>query len=325
MKATTRTRRIGFLLYPDITALDLVGPMEAFGAANAHREAPLYELIVIGLDRKPTSSESGLTLMAQVTLDEAPPLDTVIVPGGRGLRDAKVANKLVPWLTARARATRRIASVCTGIYGLAPSGLLDGRRVTTHWAFARDVSERFPALEVDADAIFIKDGKFYTSAGITAGIDLSLALIEEDAGPSVALAVARELVVHMKRAGGQAQYSEPLRFQMRAKDRFADLAAWIPTHLHEPLTVQRLAGRARMGVRHFNRLFKATLGSTPAIFIEAQRLDEACRRLTAARTTVDAVAASVGYRSADVFTRAFQRRFGVSPKEYRARFSANAV
>lgn len=315
-------RRIGLLAYPDVTALDLVGPLEAFAAANAGREQPLYELLVIGLDRKPTVSESGLPLLAQTTLRGAPRLDTVIVPGGRGLRTPAVAKQVVPWLARRARSTRRIASVCTGIYALASSGLLDGRRVTTHWAFAGDVAQRFPTLRVDPDAIYVKDGRFYTSAGVTAGIDLSLALIEEDAGPATALAVARELVVHMKRPGGQAQYSAPLRFQVHSRDQFADLAAWVPAHLEQPLTVEQLARRVHMGVRHFNRKFKSVVGTTPASFVETQRLDEACRRLTSARTTVAAVAASVGYRSAEVFGRAFQRRFGITPLEYRARFSA---
>lgn len=321
MPTINRTRRIGFLAYPDLTALDLVGPMEAFAAANAGRDRPLYELIVVGLDRKPAIAESGLALSAKATLASAPAFDTLIVPGGRGLREPSISKSIVPWLAKRGRETRRMASVCTGIYGLAPTGLLDGRRVTTHWAFARDVAQRFPALNVDADALFIKDGKFYTSAGITAGIDLSLALIEEDAGPSVALAVARELVVHMKRSGGQTQYSDPLRFQMRTSDRFADLVTWVPNQLHRPLTVETLAARAGMGARHFTRSFKASVGITPAQFVERLRLDEARRRLSAPRTTVDSVAASVGYRSDDVFRRAFLRRFGVSPGEYRARFA----
>src|SRR6202011_3763539 len=165
-------------------------------------------------------------------------LDTLIVPGGRGLRDAQTNVAIVKWLKAKAAQTRRIVSVCTGIYGLAPTGLLDGRRVTTHWRFAADVAAHFPKLKVDPNALFLKDGCFYTSAGITAGIDLSLALIEEDYGPSVALAVARELVVYLKRSGGQEQYSAPLQHQIRSADRFADLVGWITANLHKDLSVE---------------------------------------------------------------------------------------
>lgn len=178
-------RRVGFVGFDGITALDLVGPMEAFGAASAdteHGRRRGYAVLILGLTRQPFRSESGITFRPDTTLDSAPALDTIIVPGGSGLRRQDTARCLAAWLKRRALHTRRIASVCTGIYGLAPSGLLDGRRVTTHWRFAQDVAARFPTLHVEADALFLKDGPFYTSAGITAGIDLALALIEEDYG-----------------------------------------------------------------------------------------------------------------------------------------------
>ena len=179
----------------------------------------------------------------------------MILPGGEGLRRPGVAARVAKAVRKRAPTLRRIVSVCTGIYGLAPSGLADGRRATTHWNFAADVAARFPAIRLEPDAIFIKDGPIYTSAGITAAIDLALALIEEDYGPRLALAVARDLVVYLKRAGGQRQYSEPLRFQARAGDRFADLAAWIIDHLDRDLTVEALAARAGLSPRQFNRRF----------------------------------------------------------------------
>lgn len=192
----SQRRRIGLIGFPGVTALDFIGPMEAFTAAlvsnEAGRKRSSYELLVIGLNQEPFTAESGVVFQPHTTLESAPPLDTVLIPGGSGLRTLEINARIVEWLQRRSKSIRRIATVCTGIYGLAPTGLLDGRRVTTHWAFADDVARRFPKLAVDANALFIKDGKFYTSAGVTAGIDLTLALIEEDCEPTVALSVARE-------------------------------------------------------------------------------------------------------------------------------------
>jgi transcriptional regulator GlxA family with amidase domain len=224
-------------------------------------------------------------------------------------------------LKSQAGGIRRIASVCTGVYGLAATGLLDGRQVTTHWRFTRDVARRFPNIKVNPDALFLKDGPFYTSAGVTAGIDLSLALIEEDYGPGVALSVARELVMYLKRPGGQEQYSEPLQFQIQSTDRFADLAAWMMRHLHQDLSVEVLADKACLCPRHFSRRFKEVFGTTPALYVEGLRLNEARRRLTLPNQTIESIAASVGFKSADVFRRAFERRFGVTPSGYRIRFA----
>lgn len=319
-------KRIGFIAFDDIVALDLVGPLEAFtsaGGENAGGEnAGGYETLVIGASNRSIRAESGLQIKADTTLDRAPPLDTIFLPGGSGLRDPKTSRAVVEFLRARAPKTRRIAAACTGVYGLAASGLLDGRRVTTHWRFAEDVAEKFPTLEVDPDAIYLKDGQFYTSAGVTAAIDLALALIEEDRGRRAALAVARELVVYLRRSGGQEQYSEPLQFQTETSDDFGDLAAWIAGHLDEDLSVETLAERAHFCPRHFARRFKAVFATTPAAFVEGLRLDEARRRLSQPNSSVAAVSSSVGFASADAFRRAFHRRFGVSPADYRARFPA---
>ena len=247
-------------------------------------------------------------------------IDTLIVPGGSGLRKPGTNAKVANWLCRHARSIRRIASVCTGIYGLAPTGLLNGRHVTTHWRFIRDVANRFPKLHVDSDALFLKDGKFYTSAGVTAGIDLALALIEEDFGTRIALAVARELVVFLKRPGGQAQYSEPLQFQVESADSLSELVIWMRGHLQADLSVDALAKRACLCPRHFARRFKNAFHHTPAAFVEDLRLNEARQRLGTHRATVDAIAGSVGFHSADAFRRAFQRRFGVNPAHYRRRF-----
>jgi len=248
------------------------------------------------------------------------------VPGGARLRtDAELREQLARWIAARAARTRRVVSVCTGFYALAASGVLDGRRATTHWRHAVDAARRFPQVRLEPDAIFIRDGAFATSAGITAGIDLALALVEEDLGPSISLAVARELVVYLKRSGGQLQYSEPLRFQVRASGRLADLAAWIPSHLGEDLSIERLADRVNFSPRHFARVFKQTFGLTPAEHVEQLRLDEAAARLLASGLTLEAIAHSVGYQGGDTFRRAFERRFGVPPSSYRERFAAAAA
>lgn len=322
-------QRIGILAYDGMQALDLVGPAEAFAAVHTASDqageragAPRYEVVVIGLTGRRIVAETGLTLLADATASARLSLDTVIVPGGRAMRETQTGRRAAAWVAARAARVRRIASVCTGVYGIAPTGLLDGRRVTTHWRHARDLARRFPKLIVESDALYIRDGRFYTSAGITAGVDLALALIEEDCGPSEALAVAREFVVFLKRPGGQDQFSEPLRFQVGTADRFADLTAWMAGHLGADLSVAALAARTFLCTRQFTRVFKRSYGASPAAFVEELRLAEASRRLTSRRVGVDAVARSVGYRSADVFRRAFERRFGVSPGSYRSRFTA---
>jgi transcriptional regulator GlxA family with amidase domain len=327
--AMMQPTRIGFLGFDGITALDLVGPIEAFAAAVLEDDRGVkqrcYKPLTIGVTGLSFASESGLSFKADTTLQSAPALDTIVIPGGSGLRHPEVNATVATWLKNRAKRTRRIASVCTGIYALAPSGLLDGRRVTTHWRFVRDVAHRFPRLKVEANALFLKDGPFYTSAGITAGIDLALALMEEDCGPRVALSVARELVVYFKRPGGQEQYSEPLQFQIESTDAFSELMAWMTRHLRQDLSVDVLAGRAGLSPRHFSRRFLAAYRTSPAACVESLRLDEARRRLLSGHHPIERVAESVGFRSADAFRRAFERRFSITPSSYRQRFRTRAT
>lgn len=321
-------KRIGFLIYPGMQALDLVGPMDAFAAVTlvdgTGQRRPGYEVLTIGLDAKAVLAESGLLLKPQFAAVEAPKVDTLVIPGGCAMREKKTANKVAAWVAGQSRQARRIAAVCTGVYGLAETGLIDGRRVTTHWRHAQDLAQRYPALVVDAGAIFLKDGPFYTSAGITAGIDLTLALIEEDYGLSVALNVARELVVYLKRSGGQEQYSEPLQFQSKSTDPVASIVGWIVANLQQDLSVECLAAKANLGSRHFSRRFQRAFGTTPAAFVETLRMEEARRRLAGEHDTIERVALSVGFRSDDVFRRTFERRFGVSPSVYRSRFGVPA-
>jgi transcriptional regulator GlxA family with amidase domain len=324
MSISTRTVAIGFLFFDGITALDVVGPMDAFTTArieNGQGEPRIcYEPITIGITGKEITAESGLMLRPMTTLAACPRLDTLIIPGGRGLRETKTNAAICTWILSKVKVTRRIATVCTGIYGLAPTGLLDGRRVTTHWGFARDVARQFPALRVEPNALFLKDGQFYTSAGVTAGIALSLALIEEDFGTTIALAVARELVVHMKRSGGQEQYSEPLKFQIASTNSTTEVASYIQAHLDHDLSVPALAKIARLSERQFGRQFKSAFRTSPAAFVENVRLDESRRRLCETRCSINQLADSDGFASDDAFRRAFERRFGISPTEYRVRF-----
>ena len=317
---TGQTIRVALLGYDGLQTLDLTGPLDALSSANELRRGG-YETLVVSLDGKPFASEAGLKIAPDCALAEAGLLDTLILPGGAGLRRSGVADRVAAALVEQAPRLRRLVSVCTGIYGLAPSGLADGRRVTTHWKFVSDVAARFPALRLTPDAIFIKDGPIYSSAGITAAIDVTLALIEEDYGPKLALAVARDLVVYVKRSGGQRQYSEPLRFQAQAGDRFAELAAWMVGHLEQDLTVEALAERAALSLRQFNRRFKEVFGVAPARQVETLRLEAACVHLTGSTASVQRIAATVGFKSDDAFRRAFDRRFGLAPTDYRNRFS----
>jgi transcriptional regulator GlxA family with amidase domain len=319
-------RRIGFLGFDGAMALDIVGASDAFSCTRlGEAGAPAYEVVLLSVTGRPFATESGIVLSPHRGIRGRLELDTLIVPGGCGLREPERNAEVVAWLRARAPKIRRVATVCTGIYGLAPTGLLDGRRVTTHWRFARDVAARFPALEVVPDALFLKDGGYYTAAGVTSGIDLALALIEEDHGAEAALAVARELVVYLKRPGGQEQYSEPLRFQSRATDRIGEIATWMRGHLRDDLSVEALAARACLCPRQFNRRFRAAFQCTPAAFVTDLRLGEAKRRLALPGISVEEVALSVGFRSDDAFRRAFERRFGVAPSAWRRRFAGGGA
>lgn len=318
------TRRIGILVYDGVQALDVIGPSDAFTVLppDPATGRPPYDVVLIGITGRTFTTESGIVMRAHTTLP-APRLrlDTLIIPGGRGIREPGPQARAAAWINARAPRIRRIASVCTGAYALAASGLLNGRRATTHWRFAADLARQFPQVRVDADPLFIKDGQICTSAGITAGIDLALSLIEDDCGPAAALAVARDLVVFLKRDGGQHQFSEPLQFQAETTDRFADLVAWINGHLAGDLSVETLAQRVFLSPRQFSRAFHKSFDLSPAAFVERVRLDEAARRLSATRAAVDRIARSVGFATPDGFRRAFERRFGVPPSRYRARFT----
>ena len=322
MSAYPSIKTIGLLVYDDMQALDLAGPLDVFGAANAPAGGtPPYALCIIGLHTHPIRAENGLSIVPACVLEDAPPLDTLLIPGGRGARTAINRDaRLLAWLRERAKHTRRVVSVCTGAYVLAATGLLDGRRVTTHWNYADDLARRHPALRVEPDRLFLRDGCFATSGGLTAGMDLALALVEEDLGAPAALEVARYLVMYVKRPGNQAQFSAPLAAQAQGKGRMGALVDWLIANLDSELTMERMAGQAAMSARHFRRVFAEMFGMTPARFVEKLRLEQACLRLMQSRTSIERIASGVGFNSADAFRRAFRTRYGATPSEYRERF-----
>lgn len=323
MNLSAPSKTIGLLAYDDMQALDLTGPLDVFGAANSLSAGkPPYELHVIGLRTGAVCAENGLAVLPVCTIEDAPQLDTLVIPGGVGSRVVNADARLLDWLRKRARSMRRVVSVCTGAYVLAATGLLDGRRVATHWQFADDLARRFPAVRVEPDRLFLRDGCFATSGGLTAGIDLTLALVEEDLGAAAALAVARYLVMYVKRPGNQAQFSAPLAAQAQAADgRMSGLVNWLLAHLDGDVTSERMAEQVSMSVRHFRRMFADTFGTSPARFVEHLRLEQACLRLTSTKASIERIACRVGFHSADAFRRAFRTRYGVTPNEYRERFA----
>jgi len=322
-------KRIGFLGFDGVTAAYLVAPGDIFAAATLDsgygNRIPCYQTYTIGLTSDMFRAESGMIFRPDETFQTVPELDTIIVPGGKGLRQSQTSNEISDWLLTRANRMRRIAAISTGIYGLAPTGLLDGREVTTHWRFSSDVARRFPKLRVDHKRALVKDGPFYTSNSLSAAIDLSLTLIEEDYGRHVALAAAQELGIPLIHRNGQETLSRPLIFDSQPTDRFAELVPWIMRNLNEDLSVNNLARRACMSPSHFSRAFKSIIGSTPAEFVETLRMNEAKRRLSVPKRTLDTIAASVGFSDAQTFRRAFERRFGAKPRSYLKNFNASSM
>jgi transcriptional regulator GlxA family with amidase domain len=251
-------------------------------------------------------------------------VDTLLVAGGLGAREQRCSRDYLDWLGDQAARARRFGSICTGAWVLAEAGLLDGRRATTHWGSCGELARRYPRVTVDPDPIYVRDGNCYTSAGVTAGIDLALALVEEDLGRAVALRVARLLVVFLRRPGGQAQFSTTLAAQARERGTLGDLVAWMADHVRGDLSVAALARRAAMSPRNFARHFADEVGTTPARYVEGLRLEAARRRLEATTLSVEEVAGASGFGSAEILRRAFRRRLGVTPGQYRTTFGGAA-
>jgi transcriptional regulator GlxA family with amidase domain len=328
------SRRIEILAFPGVQLLDVSGPLQVFATANdlfattddrAGAGPAPYALRVTAAGGGVVRSSAGLGLATEPLPQADAPVDTLVVAGGRGV-DGAIADGLPAWIAARAPQARRVASVCTGAFLLGAAGLLDGRRAVTHWTRCAALARRHPEARVEPDPIFIRDGAVWTSAGVTAGIDLALALVEADLGQAAALAVARHLVVFLKRPGGQAQFSTVLSQQVLSPvpggARFEALQAWIADHLAEDLTVPRLAEAAGMSPRGFARHYRAATGLTPARALERQRVEAARRLLAETALPVKRIAARCGFGSEETLRRSFLRHVAVAPAAYRQRFRA---
>ncbi|HXQ90921.1 MAG TPA: DJ-1/PfpI family protein [Acidimicrobiales bacterium] len=319
-----KRRSVVIVAFPGLQSLDAVGPFEVF--AGATRAADLlerpggYRVSLASTGGRPVRAESGLRLGTDRLPDPGERIDTLVIPGGEGAQSARHDRALLAWIAAAAPRCRRVATVCTGAFVAAEAGLLDGRRVTTHWARARQLADEYPSLEVDPDPIYIRDGKFWTSAGVTAGIDLGLGLVQDDLGTDVAQTVARWLVMFLHRPGGQTQFASPVwvpraeRSTVRAVQNLVEAA---PGGDHR---LPALAAAAAMSVRHFARVFTAEVGETPGRFVERVRTEAARRDLETTGDTLDVVAARCGFGTAETLRRVFQRRLSVAPDFYRRRF-----
>jgi transcriptional regulator GlxA family with amidase domain len=316
------TKRLILLIYPDVQLLDVFGPAEILAAARDEHGQPLYHVQLAGPQAGPIRGSSGLQAIADLAwADLNGTVDTFLVAGGAGSQAASADPRLISTLQRMAKTTRRFGSVCTGAYPLAAAGLLDGVRATTHWGWAQDLAANYPKVILEPDAIYLRDGKIVTSAGVTAGQDLALALVEEDAGFAAAMKLARRFVMFLRRPGGQSQFSAPLQAQMAGEGVFAGLTQYILDHLDADLSVNTLADRAIMSLRHFQRKFTAEIGMAPAAFVEKARLDCARRLLETSGASIEVVARRTGFSSAEHLRRALNRRLGATPRTYRARFS----
>ena len=311
---------ITVLIFPDFQLLDAAGPITVFEAAGRETAPPAYRLRVIARAAGPVISSSGVPVIAEAFADK--PSDTLVVAGGRGTRDASACADTLAFVRAASGRVRRIASVCTGAFILAAAGLLDGRRATTHWGSAAEFARAYPQIRVEQDRIFICDGAVWTSAGVTAGIDLALALVAEDLGEAVAKRAAQQLVVYHRRPGGQSQFSALLEAD-RPGSRFSPLLTWARERLDERLSVDRLADRAAMSPRHFARAFAAETGMTPAKAIERLRLEASRERLESSFEPIERVAARTGFGDPERMRRAYIRAFGQPPQALRRAAKAN--
>ena len=327
--AASGPRTIVFLAAPNTQILDVAGPFQVFvrAAELFAREHPgrprPYDVILASTARcKTVSTNCGLMLTGTETFRSLRrPVDTLLIAGGSGLEKAAHNQELLGWLRKAAQRVRRIGSICTGAFLLAAAGLLDGKRATTHWKWAAELANRCPQITIDPDPIYIRDGNTYTTAGVTAGMDLALALVEEDLGSPLALSVARELVLYLRRAGGQSQFSTALSLQSSDRKQIEEIRSWLVDHLEQDLPVEKLAARARMSPRNFARIFLKDTGTTPARFVERLRVEAARRRLEESRDKLEKIANDCGFGSITTLRRSFLRALHVPPADYRNRFT----
>lgn len=312
---------VALVVYPGFTLTDMSGPADVLSSCAQ------YDVEVVAADVGPVRAGSwdpGISVAATRSLRDIgdDEVDTLMVVGGWGATDAAADAALVDEVRRLASGCRRVASVCTGAFVLAAAGVLDGRRATTHWQFCSQLAEMFPAVEVDQDPIFVRDGHCWTSAGVTAGIDLALALVEEDFGRELALSIARLMVVYMQRPGGQSQFSAQLMMQAAGRQPIRELQHWIISNLDADLSVEALARRVGMSTRHFSRVFRTEVGTSPAEYVELTRVDVARHLLETTDLGMKAVARQCGFGTTETFHRSMKRVLGVTPGEYRGRFAS---
>jgi transcriptional regulator GlxA family with amidase domain len=319
--------RIAFLVYPGVQALDLSGPLELFARAtrllrDERRSHPGYAPMVVGTTEGPIAGSSGFRFLPDAIFPQVRSgVDTLLVVGGIGVDALLDQPTVLEWLRKMSRRVRRLGSVCTGAFLLAEAGLLDGRAATTHWSRATELARSYPRVHVEEDRNWVRDGNLYTSAGVSAGMDLALALIEEDLGADVALQVARAMVMYLRRPGDQSQYSAPLRLQAAQSPSVRDLVAWAAENPARDLSVPALAHRMGRSPRQLTRVFQRELGVAPAEAVEQLRLEAARRALQQSEKGLEEIAAETGFGSAEVLRRAFLRVLHVTPSAYRERFS----
>ncbi len=333
-------REIVILAYPGVQSLDITGPLEVFsgaqrllergsrkaGVASGANTQKGYRVRILSTDGAPLETSSGLSITPHASLSEAPPnIDTLIVPGGFGRVDLAGDGTLNTWVAQAAQGARRTASVCTGAFILAAAGLLDGRRVTTHWASAEELARLHPQIDVDPAPIFVRDGSIWTSAGVTAGMDLALALVEQDHDRELALTIARHLVLFLRRPGNQSQFSATISLPQPAREPLREAQRFALEHPAEDLSVEAMADRAHMSPRHFARSFRSEVGITPARYVERVRIEAARRLLEDTVEPISTVASSCGFGAPETLRRAFLRTLGVGPAEYRRRFQIHAI
>src|SRR5262245_11603102 len=318
--------RGAMLAYPRAQILDVTGPLEVFARTarwlrDHHRQrVPAYEVEIIAPTAGAIVMSSGLQLVAERSYRDAERIDTLLIAGGIGYEDVLADAELLQWLRRRSRSVTRIGSICTGAFILAACGLLDGKAVATHWAYCDELARAAPRCHVNADALYVRSGNVYTSAGVTAGMDLALSLVEADWGKATALAVAQALVMFLKRPGGQSQFSRYLQAQQR-EDPFGTLQLWVLENLDADLSVERLAARVGTSVRHFSRQFRAVVGLSPAAFVQRVRVEEARRRMEDGNARLKDVARRCGFADEQALRRVFRHLLGVTPAEYRSRFA----
>ena len=315
---------VAILVYPEIQALDLAAAVDCFGQVNqtlmATGRQPYYRLFTVGQTTATVKAENGLQLSAEFSLQDCPAIDYLILPGGAGARILAADPVFMAWLQHCAASAQKLLSICTGAYLLAHSGLLDDRELATHWRFAKDLQQRYPKVHVNATELYVRSGKFYSSGGMTAGIDLCLAVIEQDLGVMMAQSIAQELVMYLRRSGKQSQYASPLQIQHSAEQRFARLQSWLLENLAQPVSVADMAAQTALSERQFRRVFQARFDMSPTQYLLQLRLDKARSLLLCEGYNLKHISQLVGVKDPRNLIRMFNKAFGCTPGEYQQHF-----